>query len=127
MYIIVYKNQRFILYLAVKEEYRNRGFGSCLLKWYLNHSEDKNIFLNIDEVNDQFDDISIRKKRLYFYLKNGFNDTNYLSVNKHSKYNILSTKKEFNVDEYKLLDKKISKWFFCKSERIEQKRFFKGE
>lgn len=119
IYPISFKNERFILYLAVKGDYRNKGIGSYLLNWYLKGNNDAEVFLNIDEVNEKYEDYMIRQKRLEFYLKNNFYITDYLSVNGSSKGNILSTEKKFNIKKYKLLDKKISKWFFCKTDNIE--------
>ncbi len=121
IYIISYKSKNFILYLAVDKRYRNKGFGTYLLNWYLNNNKDKEILLNIDDVNEKFDDNIIRQKRLNFYLKNGFYLTDYLSVSKDLKANILSTKEEFNIEEYKQLDKIISKLFFCKNDKIEKR------
>ena len=60
LYSIENKNERFILYLAVKENYRNKGIGTYLLKWYLNANNDKEIYLNIDEINKTYDDYIIR-------------------------------------------------------------------
>lgn len=120
IYAISYKTKIFILYIAVDKRYRNKGFGTFLLNWYLNNNKDKEILLNISEINEEFDDNIIRKKRLNFYLKNGFYLTDYLSISKDSKGNILSTREEFNVREYKQLDKRISKLFFCKNDKIEK-------
>lgn len=121
MYVINDKKRKFILYLAVKDGYRNEGLGTSLLNWYLKNNEDSDIFLNIDEVDDKYDDIIVRKKRRDFYLKNGFYMTNYLSVSDDIRGDILSTKKEFDVDDYKLLDKRISKCFFCKCDDVQIK------
>ena len=118
LYSIENKNERFILYLAVKENYRNKGIGTYLLKWYLNANNDKEIYLNIDEINKTYDDYIIRKKRLDFYIKNNFYDTNYISINNDLISHILSNKQEFNVEKYKLFDKKISQYFLCKSDKI---------
>ena len=93
LYSIENKNERFILYLAVKENYRNKGIGT-------------------------YDDYIIRKKRLDFYIKNNFYDTNYISINNDLISHILSNKQEFNVEKYKLFDKKISQYFLCKSDKI---------
>ena len=79
-----------------------------------------NIELNIDEINEKYDDCIIRKKRLDFYIKNNFYNTNYLSVNGCSIGHILSNKQEFNVEKYKLFDKKISRWFLCKNDEIKK-------
>lgn len=118
IYSINNKSESFILYFAIKENYRNKRIGSYLLNWYLNINKTKEIYLNIDEVNKKHEDYTIRKKRLEFYLRNNFYDTNYLSVNGNSIGNTLSNKKEFSVEKYKLLDKKISRWFLCKTDEI---------
>lgn len=88
IYSISNKNERFILYLAVKENYRGKGIGTYLLNWYLHNNNEKEVYLNIDEVNKKYEDYIIRKKRLEFYIKNDFYITNYLSVNGSSKGNI---------------------------------------
>lgn len=114
-------NERFILYLAVKENYRDIGIGSYLLNWYLSTNSDKEIYLNIDEVDEKYEDYITRKKRLDFYLKNNFYSTNYYAIGS-SVGDILSNKKELNMKKYELFDKKISKWFWCKSDKITVKQ-----
>lgn len=118
IHLIYYKNTIFILYLAINQDYRNNGYGSTLLNWCTNNYSDKAIFLNIDEVNNKFSDYEYRKKRLDFYLKNNFYLSKYLGIEKYNNFNILSTIKNFNIDEYKELDKKISKWYFAKNAKI---------
>lgn len=120
MYVINYKKESFILYLAVTEEERNRGFGSYLLNWYLNNYKNTNIYLNVDEVDNKYYDNDIRKKRLNFYLSNGFYLTEYLSVEKNGNYNILSNKDKFDKDNYADLDSKISYWLFDNKSKIER-------
>lgn len=123
LYSIHYKKERFILYLAIKENYRDKGIGSLLLNWYSNKNKDENVYLNIDEVDEKYEDFAIRKKRLEFYLKNNFYNTNYVSTNGNSVGNILSNKKEFDREKYKLFDKKISKWFFCKKDKVKKAQY----
>ena len=120
IYLINDNSQKFILYLAVKEKYRNKGIGTYLLKWYLSNNKDNEIYLNIDEINEKYDDCIIRKKRLDFYIRNNFYNTNYLSVNGCSIGHILSNEQKFNVEKYKLFDKKISRWFLCKNDEIKK-------
>lgn len=107
-YLIQYKDMIFILYLAINPEYRSKGYGSYLLKWCLNKYRNKKFFLNIEEVNEKFDDYEIRKRRLAFYLKNGFFITNYISNEKIINFNILSNCPEIDVEEYKILDKVVA-------------------
>ena len=118
LYVIDYKSSSFILYLAVSEQNRRNGYGSYLLKWYLNNNRDRNISLNIEEVSSQFKDYNTRLKRLNFYLTNGFYDTNYVSYEKDINFNILSTQKDFDCSEYIKLDSAISKWFFNAKSKI---------
>ncbi len=65
---------RFILldYLAVKEGYRNKGFGSTFVKNIFRLSQEKNKTFII-EVDDPRagDDLEIRKRRVAFYRRNG--------------------------------------------------------
>lgn len=119
---INYKNMIFILYLAVDKKMRNLGYGSKLLKQFLNENTNKNIYLNIDEVDTKFSDYKLRKQRLNFYLNNNFYLTNYLSVEKDGNFNIMiASNNNFEVDNYIELDKKISKWYFTKKSKIEEK------
>lgn len=112
LYLIKYKEMTFILYLAVDTLMRNKGYGGYLLDWILEKKNKSNIYLNIDEIDDIFEDNAIRKKRLKFYLSHHFLMTDYLSLEKNENFNILTTEKEFLLDEYIKLDKKISLWFF---------------
>lgn len=119
---INYKNMIFILYLAVDKKMRNLGYGSKLLKQFLNENTNKNIYLNIDEVDTKFSDYKLRKQRLNFYLNNNFYLTNYLSVEQDGNFNIMiASNNNFEVDNYIELDKKISKWYFTKKSKIEEK------
>ena len=79
------------MYLEVKEKYRDCKIGSHLLNWYIDKNLNKTIYLNIDEVNDKYEDIITRRKRLSFYLKNNFYLTDYIAGEDESKGNILST------------------------------------
>lgn len=108
IYLISYKNMIFILYLAVNAEVRSKGYGSYLLKWCLQKYRDKKIYLNIEEVKENFKDYETRKKRLNFYQKNGFFITNYISQEECGNFNILSNYKEIDVEEYKTLDRIIA-------------------
>lgn len=119
---INYKNMIFILYLAVDKKMRNLGYGSKLLKQFLNENTNKNIYLNIDEVDTKFSNYKLRKQRLNFYLNNNFYLTNYLSVEQDGNFNIMiASNNNFEVDNYIELDKKISKWYFTKKSKIEEK------
>lgn len=123
IYYINYKEMSFILYLAINKNIRNKGYGSYLLKWLQNKKHNIDVYLNIDEINSIYKDNDVRIKRLNFYLNNNFYLTNYVSVEHSGNFNILTTNKEFNINEYIKLDKKISFWFFNKKSKIVDKRY----
>ena len=108
IYLIYYKDMIFILYLAINTQIRSKGYGSYLLKWCLKEYRDKKIYLNIEEVKECFDDYEIRKRRLKFYLKNGFFITNYISKEEFQNFNILSNNIEIDINQYKILDKVVA-------------------
>lgn len=108
IYLIYYKDMVFILYLAVNTEVRSKGYGSYLLKWFLEKYGNRKIYLNIEEVKEDCEDYEIRKRRLNFYLKNGFFITNYISKEESGNFNILSNNIEIDINEYKILDKIVA-------------------
>lgn len=108
-YLIYFKDLIFILYLAIDKDKRSKGYGRYVLKWCLEENKGKKIYLNIDELDEKFEDFKIRKKRLNFYINNGFYLTDYLSVEKKCNFNILTNCKEFDAEEYKKLDEIVVK------------------
>lgn len=104
MYLIKYKNMIFVLYLAINPNIRSKGYGSYMLKWLLENNSNKNIFLNIEEVVEISSDYETRKRRMNFYIKNGFYITDYVSKEDKENFNILSNKNLIDVEEYKKLD-----------------------
>lgn len=108
IYLIFHNDMIFILYLAINKEIRSKGYGTYLLNWCLKKYNNKKIYLNIEEVKENVSDYEIRKKRLDFYLKNGFYITNYISKEKYINFNILSNNLEIDITQYKELDKVIA-------------------
>lgn len=113
IYIINYKKMSFVLYLATNKRKRNKWYGSYLLNWFTENNQKRDIFVNIEEINDEYEDNILRKKKLAFYLKNKFFSTGYLSVEKDGNFDILSTKRSFYLNDYINLDAKIASNFIC--------------
>lgn len=118
IYYITYENMIFILYLAVDKSSRGNGYGKYLLRRFIQENKEKDLYLNIDKIDEKFSDIDIRKKRLKFYIENGFHLTDYLSLEEKVDFNILSTREKIDVIKYKKLDEKIAKLFFDKKSNI---------
>lgn len=100
IYTIKYKKSIYILYLAIDSKYRSNGYGSQLLKWCTNNYKDCGLFLNIEELNPQKKDYSIREKRFKFYQKNGFYLSNIMTTDGIENFHVLSNQKNVDLDEY---------------------------
>ena len=120
IYVINYKGMSFILYLATNKKERSKGCGSYLLNFFTEKNKENNIFLNIEEINDNYKYNKVRKKRLEFYANNNFFLTDYLSMEEDSIFHILSNTKTFDLKDYIDLDSKISKMFFCNAATIKK-------
>ena len=71
-WIAPYKNVVFLNYIAISEQYRNKGIGSEVLQELKNRYSKQKIFLNIEEPDENAENNEERIKRKQFYERNGF-------------------------------------------------------
>ncbi len=72
IFVAIYKNLAYVNYFAIKENMRNHGFGSEALKLLKRKFSEFIIMLSIEKpVSD------IQRRRLSFYQKNNFFDTEF--------------------------------------------------
>lgn len=69
---ILYKDICYLFFLAVKDEYRNKGYGSKILEETKKLYSDYTILLCYEEVDRKYEDYEMRLRRSFFYKKNGF-------------------------------------------------------
>lgn len=96
-------NVVFISYLAVNKNFRDKGFGSTMLKEFIEFCEKKKfIIIEVDSSAGIIDEkeINIIKKRNNFYYKNGFEEI------KNTNYSIYGVKYDLLV--YKINSKEIT-------------------
>lgn len=103
-YIINYENISYLMYLAVDETKRNKGYGSQILKDL--NQEYNTIILSIEKTNKNLRDD--KQKRKDFYLRNGFNETNKFIKDNGVEYEILCTNREYDITS-KILKKRYDK------------------
>lgn len=127
IYLINYKDMTFILYLAIDSLKRSKGYGRYLLNWCKEYKNDKIIYLNIDEINEKFEDYNARNRRLNFYLSNGFYLTEYLSIEQKCNFNIMSSEKDINLKNYIKLDKRIANILFDRKSNIQKNNELRKE
>jgi len=112
-YTVSSKSLVFVLYLAVNDKIRSKGYGSAILQYIKSEFSGKTIVLNIEPLDVNADNYTQRIKRFEFYLKNGFVDTKYCIVDNGDDYQILATTDNLSVEEYKSALKKLSLGFYA--------------
>ncbi len=91
-YLINYDNITYLMYFAIDEKQRNKGYGSKVLKHLI--EKYKIIILSIERPREE---LKNSKNRKNFYLRNGFNETNKFIVDSGVEYEILCTQKDYNI------------------------------
>lgn len=99
-YIIVQEKVVFIMYLAVAENFLNRGYGSQILSLIKQRYQSKTIILDIEKLDDKAANATQRIRMLNFYLRNGFYETNHYFTMRGVEYEILATDRSFKMADY---------------------------
>ena len=69
-----YEDIYYICYLAVKEEYRNQGYGSRMIMDIKYTHQDSTILVCFEEDDPKYIDYELRRRRHLFYIRHGFID-----------------------------------------------------
>lgn len=94
-FIVNYDNITYLMYLAIDEIYRNKGFGSFVLKDLV--TQNNIVLLCIEKPLPGLKDDKIRRKN--FYLKNGFYETNCFIEDSGVEYEFLASLKGLEITE----------------------------
>lgn len=78
VYMASNQNITFIIYLAVDEQLRSKGYGSCMISDIQQMYPNNKIVLYIDQPDEDALDKEQRIKRKAFYLRNNFKESGYL-------------------------------------------------
>ena len=102
IYFAVNRKMVFIMFLAVDESLRAKGYGSAILKEIKNRYPDKKIMVSIEPCDDSAPDIEVRKRRKAFYRKNGYGETGYMIKLSGVVQEIMITNGDFDKKEFLL-------------------------
>ena len=92
----------FIMFLAVDEVLRSKGYGSAILHEIQNRYPDKKIIVSIEPCDAAASDLALRARRKAFYSRNGYRETGYRMRLSGVEQEILICNGEFNKKEFRL-------------------------
>lgn len=98
----------FVLYLAVNDKIRSKGYGSQMIQYIKQMHPNKVVALNIEPLDPTAENYAQRIKRFEFYKKNDFVDTHCKIIDSGEGYQILSTADRFPLEAYKSAIKRLS-------------------
>lgn len=99
-FLIFYDDIVYLMYVAIDKKYRNKGFGSLVLRDLILWQADTTILLCIERPSVETEDIKTRRKD--FYLRNGFYETGCFIEDSDVEYEFLSSSKERIITEHDL-------------------------
>ena len=98
----------FVLYLAVNDRIRSKGYGTKILDW-LKQNTEKIIVLNVEAINSSAKNALQREKRISFYNRNGIFDTGCKFIDEGETYSVLTSDiEQFDSKEYEMLLSRFS-------------------
>lgn len=100
-YSITGENMHFLLFFAVEEHLRGKGYGSAILN--LLKEEYGTVILNIEPLSEDAPNALERQNRYSFYRHNGFRDTGYNSWDIGGIFRVLSSTGTLELDAYERL------------------------
>ena len=102
------KDVLFVMFFAVNEHLRGKGYGSAILEYLKMHNLGKAIILNVEPLDDHAENAQERVMRMSFYKKNGFYDTGYNIAEVGGIFRVLSTKPILDKNTYLPVFRKLS-------------------
>lgn len=77
VYMAVLGRQNFIMFFAVDENLRSKGYGSSILSWIQHRYPDNTIMVSIEPCREGLPDLAQKLRRKKFYMANGYQETGY--------------------------------------------------
>lgn len=99
-YYLVNEKTVFILFLAVNDKIRSKGYGSQIISWIKENHPNREIFLDAEKPDENAENNDQRVKRIEFYKRNGIFDTNHSFTYDGVTYEILCTDDNFSDEDY---------------------------
>ena len=90
----------YVFFLAVDDGVRSRGYGTAILQHVCKAHSGRNVALEIEPLWEHEPNYDQRVRRLRFYERNGFHNTDILMCDQNVEYTVLCTGDTFDVQEF---------------------------
>ena len=98
----------FVMFFAVEENLRGKGYGSAVLELLKQNNPGKTILLNVELPDETASNYAQRMQRFRFYEKNGFYDTGWNIDEVGGTFRVLATRREIRPRAYQKVFQKLS-------------------
>ncbi|MGM9883809.1 GNAT family N-acetyltransferase [Streptococcus hyointestinalis] len=105
-YSVMSKEAVYILFLAVNDVHRGKGYGSAILEDFKERAGQRALVLTIEPLESDAKNYDERLKRLAFYERNGFKATPYTYHEGKEYYTVLATHDHLDEKELESLFKR---------------------
>lgn len=102
VYMATIRRQTFVMFFAVSENLRSKGYGSQILTQLQALYPKNKIVISIEPYDENAEDIELRLRRKKFYLDNGYVETGCFMKLGGKKQEIIIKNGVFKIPEFKL-------------------------
>lgn len=111
-YCIELADTVYVLYLAVNDQIRSRGYGSAILSTIKERYAGKTLMLEIETLSQSdAENMAQRQARFSFYERNGFKPTNLREEDNAVIYDILKCGRDISVEDMQAAHRNLSSGF----------------
>ena len=102
----------YVLFFAVDETCRNRGYGSAILEILKKANPEKHLVVLIEPPEPEAENHEQRTRRLQFYERNGFYQTGLMSREIGGDFDLLATAPKISIPDYQKVFQKMTLGFW---------------
>ena len=100
IYVVESTDALFVLYLAVPDHLRSRGYGAAIIEDVRGIFGGKDMVLHVEDPNESPENADQRIRRIRFYERLGFQDTGYRLSPEGTTFWLISTAENYQISTY---------------------------
>ncbi|WKA54539.1 GNAT family N-acetyltransferase [Planococcus shixiaomingii] len=107
-YLITREDLTYVLYIAIDNKIRSKGYGSLALAQIKEKYPDNRIILNIEVIDETASNYEQRVTRRKFYTRNGYEGSSYSYRDRWGLYEVMIHGGKVNAEEFHALLKRFA-------------------